>query len=139
MRGRWMGSLLAVGLVATCATPTPRPAAPASRSALTGVPTTDPVPHVIGIENGLLPAVRVKGETVHWSLDERMRHHRVPGFSMAVISDYRVVWKKSYGVADADTGAPVTETTMFSAGSISKSVNAMLALMAVERGEIALD
>jgi len=68
-----------------------------------------------------------------------MRHHRVPGLSVAVFTDYRLQWAKGYGSADASSGEPVTATTLFQAGSISKSVSAMAALKAVERGELALD
>ena len=43
-------------------------------------------------------------------------------------NDYRVEWAKGYGVADADMGSRLTETTLFQAGSISKPVTAMAAL-----------
>jgi len=90
------------------------------------------------VENGLLPAVLVKGEPA-WTLAERMKHYKVPGVSVAVIKDYKVEWAKGYGVKDSDTSEPVTTETLFQAGSISKSVNAMVALKKVEQGKISLD
>jgi CubicO group peptidase (beta-lactamase class C family) len=42
-------------------------------------------------------------------------------------------------VKDVQTGEPVTTETLFQAGSISKSVNAMVAMKKVEQGKISLD
>ena len=62
---------------------------------------------IAAVENSLLPYVPVEGLT-GWSLPERMRYHRVPGISIAVIHNYRVDWVKSYGLADTTTNRPVT-------------------------------
>jgi CubicO group peptidase (beta-lactamase class C family) len=90
------------------------------------------------IERGLLPPVLVKGRPA-WTLEERMRHYKAPGVSVAVIRDFKVVWAKGYGVKDAGTREPVTEKTLFQAGSISKPVAAMTILKKVEQGRLALD
>jgi len=68
-----------------------------------------------------------------------MQALHVTGVSVAVILDDRVAWAKGWGVASVVTREPVTETTMFSAGSISKAANAMAALELVERGDLSLD
>ena len=90
------------------------------------------------VEQGLLPGVLIKGEPA-WSLEERMKHWKVPGLSIAVIKDFKVEWARSYGVKDIDTKEPVTAETLFQAGSISKPVAAMTALKRVQDGKIALD
>jgi CubicO group peptidase (beta-lactamase class C family) len=95
--------------------------------------------HIARIERGLLPPVRVKGESYDWTLASRMRRHRVPAISIAVWRDYRLEWARAYGVADAETGGQATAGTLFQAGSISKPVAAMAALKAAERGELDLD
>ncbi|HMA55099.1 MAG TPA: serine hydrolase, partial [Acidobacteriota bacterium] len=59
--------------------------------------------------------------------------------SVAVFDGRRVLWAKGYGVMDSDTKEPVTERTLFVAGSISKPVAAMGALKLVEEGKIGLD
>lgn len=89
-------------------------------------------------EQGLLPGILIKGEP-GWSIEERMKHYKVPGLSVAVINDYRVEWARSYGVKDVETNEPVTTKTLFQAGSISKPVAAMVALKKVQEGKIALD
>ncbi|HEX8115930.1 MAG TPA: serine hydrolase, partial [Pyrinomonadaceae bacterium] len=90
------------------------------------------------VERGLLPPVLIKGGPV-WSVEERLRQYKIPGVSVAVIKDFKVEWAKGYGVKDAETGEPVTERTLFQAGSISKPVTAMAALKKVEQGRLSLD
>lgn len=90
------------------------------------------------VELGLLPPVLIKGDPA-WSIAERMKFYKVPGLSVAVIKDFRVEWARAYGVKDVETNAPVTVDTLFQAGSISKSVNATVAMKKVEQGKISLD
>ena len=90
------------------------------------------------VENSLLPYVPVQG-LVGWNLAQRMRHHRVPGLSIAVIHNYQVEWARGYGWADTTARTPVTLATLFSAGSISKLVTAGAALLLVQQGQLALD
>jgi CubicO group peptidase (beta-lactamase class C family) len=90
------------------------------------------------VENGLLTHVPVRG-LKPWTLAERMRYHRVPGVSIAVIRNYKIDWMQGYGLADTTTRRPVTNETMFSCGSISKLVAAMAAMTLVDRGKMALD
>src|SRR5215831_12369319 len=68
-----------------------------------------------------------------------MRQHQIPGMSIAVIHDYRVVCAKGYGVTAKGGSAPVTPTTLFLAGSISKPVAAVGALYLVEQGKLSLE
>lgn len=54
------------------------------------------------VEQGLLPAVLVKGDP-GWSIEERMKHYKVPGLSIAVINNHKIDWARSYGVTDIET------------------------------------
>lgn len=90
------------------------------------------------VEQGLLPAVLIKGDP-SWSIEERMKQWKVPGMSIAVVKDFKVEWARTYGIKDIDTKEPVTAETLFQAGSISKPVAAMVALKRVQDGKIALD
>ena len=58
----------------------------------------------------------------------QMAQRRVPGLSLAIIEDFRIVEARAYGVIEAGGQNPVTPTTLFQAGSISKSVAALGAL-----------
>ncbi len=90
------------------------------------------------VEQGLLPAVLIKGDP-SWSIAERMKHYKVPGLSVAVIKDFKIDWARVYGVKDIETNEAVSADTLFQAGSISKSVAAMVAVKKVEEGKISLD
>ena len=68
-----------------------------------------------------------------------MKQFNVPGVSITIMKDFAIVATYTYGVADVETGAPVTAETMFQAASISKPVAAMVSLKAVQDGRFSLD
>ena len=68
-----------------------------------------------------------------------MSEHHVVGLSLAVMRRGEVVKASGYGFADSAEKTPVTTTTLFQAGSISKSVAAVAALHLVETGKLTLD
>jgi len=103
-------------------------------------PDADVDTRVSRIENQLLPGLIIRGEPIQtYALVERMEHHKVPGVSIAVINNGEIEWAKGYGLADVESGTPVTESTLFQAASISKPVAATAALLLVDRGELDLD
>lgn len=74
-----------------------------------------------------------------YTLSELMKLTKTPGVSIAVFKDSKIIWAKTYGVADVVTKEPVTPATLFQAASISKPVAAMAVLRAVQDGKIGLD
>jgi CubicO group peptidase (beta-lactamase class C family) len=95
---------------------------------------------VQAVEEGLLTANCIQGRPkTKFSLEERVGHFHVPGFSIALVDDKELVWAKGYGITEAGGGQPVTEETIFQAASISKPVTAMVALHLVEAGALDLD
>jgi CubicO group peptidase (beta-lactamase class C family) len=92
------------------------------------------------IDRALRPIGRIAGQPDStYSLDERMRYWHVPGVSIAVIDDFRIVHARGYGVTQFGTSTSVDTSTLFQAGSISKPVFATGALKLVEQGVLALD
>ena len=73
------------------------------------------------------------------AVQELLTKFNVPGVSIAVIKDFKIEWARGYGIADVETGAPVTPDTMFQAASISKPVAAMVSLKAVQDKRFTLD
>jgi CubicO group peptidase (beta-lactamase class C family) len=69
----------------------------------------------------------------------KMREAGVPGLSIALIRDGKLVWAQGFGVTNVLTGQPVTETTIFEAASIGKPITAYAALKLRDDGVIALD
>jgi CubicO group peptidase (beta-lactamase class C family) len=74
-----------------------------------------------------------------YTLTELMKLTKTPGVSVAVFQESKLIWTKTYGVADVVTKQPVTPATLFQAASISKPVAAMAFLKAVQDGKIGLD
>lgn len=93
---------------------------------------------ITAVEAGLRPANPIAGEQ-GWTLAERMAHYGVPGVGIAVIEGGDVAWFRVYGVADRETGEPVTPETLFQAGSVSKPVAAFGAMKLVEDGKLTLE
>ncbi len=91
------------------------------------------------IENGLLPAVVVKGHTQPMKLTEQMAKYKVPGVSVAVINNGKLEWAKGYGVTEAGGATAVTTETLLQAGTLSQPVTALAALALVEQGKLSLD
>ena len=91
------------------------------------------------IQNGLLPAILVKGEPAPAAkLADRMSALHVPGVSIAVIHDGKIEWARGFGVTKIG-GPPVTPYTLFQAASISKPVAALAVLRLVQAGKLDLD
>jgi CubicO group peptidase (beta-lactamase class C family) len=82
--------------------------------------------------------ISAQGDTLP-NITERMNQYGVPGVSVAVIKDYKIAWLRSWGIVDKGTGQPVTRTTLFQAGSISKPVAAYAALRFVQDGRLHAD
>ncbi len=92
------------------------------------------------IENNLLPSIIIKGKASKKSnILELMKKYKVPGVSIAVEQNGKLIWAKSYGIANSKAGSQVTSKTLFQAGSISKPIAAIAALKLVEQGKIDLD
>lgn len=92
------------------------------------------------VENGLLPPAVLKGEVVpRMKLEDRMRFHRTPGLSIAVINNGQIEWSRSYGVVEAGGNKLVSVETVFQAASITKPVVGMGALRLVQQGKLTLD
>lgn len=92
------------------------------------------------VETGLLPPFTWKGEErVGAPLDEHMALFKVPGVSIAVLDDYELAWARGWGVGREGDEREVTAETLFQAGSISKTVTALVVLRLVARGELGLD
>lgn len=74
-----------------------------------------------------------------YSISDLMKETKTPGVSVAVFQNYKVIWTKTYGLADVVKKQPVTTDTLFQAASISKPVAAMAVLKAVQDGKLGLD
>jgi CubicO group peptidase (beta-lactamase class C family) len=68
-----------------------------------------------------------------------MRATNVPGLSLAVFENGRIVWLCGFGVRDRASGVPVDSGTLFEAASMSKPLFAYVVLKLCEKGTLDLD
>ena len=137
IRARSLSAIIALGILAGCSarSETPRTDSAAARSA-----TSNDTTRITRVLGGLRPPVEIQGKPAQrWTLADRMKEHKVPGVSIAVIEGGRIAWARGFGVKEAGTSDSVTPATLFQAASISKPVAATAMLRLVERGTLNLD
>lgn len=78
-------------------------------------------------------------ENAEAAIRAEMEKAGIPGAAVAVVVGDRVVWTRGFGVANVETGAPVTPDTLFQIGSVTKSFTAAAILSAASQGALALD
>ncbi len=93
------------------------------------------------VEHELRYATIVAGEKREsMNILQRMDHYKAPAVSLAIINDGKVAWAKGYGSISFDNQDKKVGThTLFQAGSISKPVTALGALLLVQQGKLSLD
>ena len=62
-----------------------------------------------------------------------------PGAALGIIRDGKLVYTKGYGLADLEHDIPITDSTIFYIGSVSKQFVAMCILLLEEQGMLTLD
>ena len=68
-----------------------------------------------------------------------MEDKALPGVSIVLVDDQRIVWQKGFGYADPQAKTPVSSDTLFRVGSVSKLFTDVAVMQLVERGKIDLD
>ena len=84
-------------------------------------------------------ALSSRADTLDDFIQAEMARRHIPGLSVAVVRDGRVVRAKGYGVANAELSVPATENTVYQLASVTKQFTATAVLMLVEEGKIGLD
>ncbi|MCA9732755.1 beta-lactamase family protein, partial [candidate division KSB1 bacterium] len=91
-----------------------------------------------------IPAQVVQpGDSKLAELDKRVETHlrdsNIPGCLLAVVSKGKILHLRTYGMANVELAVPVTDSTVFEIGSISKQFVAAATLLLVEEKKLALD
>ena len=82
---------------------------------------------------------KMSQESVDKYLDIEMEAFEIPGLSIAIINDGKVVFHRTKGFANKEKKLPVTAETIFEGASISKSVFSYFVMKYVEEGKLDLD
>src|SRR6266567_6670072 len=72
-------------------------------------------------------------------LSKQLRANHIPGATVSVVKDGRLLFAKGYGSADLQAGRPVNaQTTLFRVASVSKLFTATAVLQLAEQGKLNL-
>ena len=80
-----------------------------------------------------------KRSAIEKAVSSFMSANSVPGIGAAVVLEDEPVWSAGFGMADLEDFAPVTSSTLFRLGSISKPITATALLQLWEHGKLDLD
>jgi len=72
-------------------------------------------------------------------IDSIMQEYKVPGAQFAIVNKEGVIWNGNFGWADATNKIPVTDSTMFRIGSITKSFVAVSIMKLIDEGKLNLN
>ncbi|WP_240907016.1 serine hydrolase domain-containing protein [Paludisphaera rhizosphaerae] len=84
------------------------------------------------------PSVSVV-ESVDAYMREAMAKRHVPGASVAVVKDGKVLLSKGYGLANVELGVPATDQTVYQLASVTKTFTATAVMLLVGDGKLKLD
>ena len=87
----------------------------------------------------LLFSISVRADQVDDYIQSEMKKNKIPGLSIAVIKNDKIIKAKGYGLANIELIVPATPDTVYQSGSTGKQFTATLVMMLVEKGKIKLD
>jgi CubicO group peptidase (beta-lactamase class C family) len=80
-----------------------------------------------------------KGDETDRYIETQMRALNIPGVSLAVLRDGRIIKAKGYGLANIEANSAAAPKTVYEIGSITKQFTATAVMMLVEEGKVSLD
>jgi len=103
---------------------------------------TQPVSYVVTAQDGSTQAYTVTLVTDLVAFDDTvnafMTRYAVPGASIAVTHDDKLIYLKSYGLADKEAGQAATNQSLYRLASVSKPITAAAIMRLVEQGTLHL-
>jgi CubicO group peptidase (beta-lactamase class C family) len=89
----------------------------------------------------LIPAVSggLRADEVDATVEAQMKERHIPGLSLAVVREGKVVLAKGYGFANVEHNVPAKPETVYQSGSVGKQFTATAVMMLVEEGKLVLD
>ena len=77
--------------------------------------------------------------TIDTKIQAYMNQHSLPGMSIAIVKDGRLVFAKGYGYADKGTGERMNPADRFRIASVSKPVTSIAIMKLIEQNKLSLD
>ena len=86
-----------------------------------------------------LDGTKIPASTIDYIISGLMRNARVTGLNLAILNNYRIVYEKSYGYKNKETGQLMDTATVLYGASLSKAVFACLCMQLIRQGILNLD
>ena len=77
--------------------------------------------------------------SIEKELEERRVKYGIPGLSLVIVENDKVIYSKGHGLKDLESKKPVTPDTQFAIGSATKAFTALSVLMSQEQKKLSLD
>jgi len=87
----------------------------------------------------MVAPVAARADKVDDYVRAEMKAQKIPGLSIAVVQDGKVVKAQGYGLANVELNVAATPETIYQSGSIGKQFTATLAMMLIEEGKMGLE
>jgi len=87
----------------------------------------------------LLTNVSAQTDAIDSHIRALMARRHIPGLSLVIIKDKKIVKASYYGLANVELNVPVSEGTSFEIASMSKQFTCAALLLLVEEGKVGLD
>lgn len=84
-------------------------------------------------------AVLAADDEVDCYVQGQMQRLKIPGLSLAVVRNGKIIKQQGYGLADLELNAPATPASVYEIGSNTKQFTAAAVMMLIEEGKIALE
>jgi CubicO group peptidase (beta-lactamase class C family) len=95
--------------------------------------------HILALILFLAAAVSARADKIDDYVKAEMQKQHVPGISLAVIKEGKIIKVEGYGLANVELNVPVRPETVFKIGSISKQLIAAGILTLLQDDKISLD
>src|SRR4051812_4680857 len=73
------------------------------------------------------------------AIEAKRQEYHIPGISLVIVKDDKVIYTKGFGLKDVEHNLPVTPDTLFAIGSSTKAFTGMAAVMSIDDGKLSLD
>ena len=95
--------------------------------------------HPVAAPHGSRQAAAAPVDRTDEYIRAEMQRQKIPGLSLAVLKDGKIVKIAGYGVADRKSGAAASPDTVYKVGSISKQFIATGIMLLVQEGKLRVD
>ncbi|MEZ2444914.1 serine hydrolase domain-containing protein [Chitinophaga sp. RCC_12] len=72
-------------------------------------------------------------------LEHLREKYHIPGLSVGVVNEQKLIWKKGFGYADLEQQTAPDENTVYQVASVTKTFGSIILMQQVQAGKVSLD